>query len=86
MLTELIWSIQGCIAFDITVSMPDTLIKFRNRLIEKGIISTDYVFQSDYVFTSPSLAASVVMGRSANGRTEWKTTDGRCIKDIEEAE
>lgn len=73
------------IAFDITASMPDTLVKFRSRLIEKGIVSTDYVFQNDYIFTSPSLAASVVMGRSANGRTEWKTIDGRCIKDIEEA-
>ena len=73
------------IAFDTTASMPDTLVKFRSRLIEKGIISTDYVFQNDYIFTSPSLAASVVMGRSANGRTEWKTIDGRCIKDIEEA-
>lgn len=73
------------IAFDTTVSMPDTLVKFRSRLIEKGIVSTNYVFQNDYIFTSPSLAASVVMGRSANGRTEWKTIDGRCIKDIEEA-
>ena len=73
------------IAFDTTVSMPDTLVKFRSRLIEKGIVSTDYDFQNDYIFTSPSLAASVVMGRSANGRTEWKTIDGRCIKDIEEA-
>lgn len=73
------------IAFDTTASMPDTLVKFRNRLIEKGIVSTDYIFQNDYIFTSPSLAASVVMGRSANGRTEWKTIDGRCIKDIEEA-
>lgn len=73
------------IAFDTTASMPDALVKFRSRLIEKGIVSTDYVFQNDYIFTSPSLAASVVMGRSANGRTEWKTIDGRCIKDIEEA-
>ena len=57
--------------------------QFRNRLIEKGIVSTDFVFLNDYIFTSPSLAASVVMGRSANGRTEWKTADNKCIKDIE---
>ena len=73
------------IALDTTASMPDTLVKFRNRLIEKGIVSTNYIFQNDYIFTSPSLAASVVMGRSANGRTEWKTIDNRSIKDIEEA-
>lgn len=73
------------IAFDTTASMPDSLVKFRSRLVEKGIVGADFVFQNDYIFTSPSLAASVVMGRSANGRTEWKTIDGRCIKDIEEA-
>ena len=72
------------IAFDTTASMPDTLVKFRNRLINKGIVSTDFVFLNDYIFTSPSLAASVVMGRSANGRTEWKTSDNKNIKDIEE--
>lgn len=72
------------IAFDTTASMPDTLVKFRNRLINKGIVSTDFVFLNDYIFTSPSLAASVVMGRSANGRTEWKTSDNKSIKDIEE--
>lgn len=32
----------------------------------------------DYVFTSPSAAASIVNGRaSANGRLEWKTTEGQ---------
>ncbi len=73
------------IAFDTTASMSDTLVQFRNRLIEKGIVSTDFVFQNDYIFTSPSLAAAVVMGRNANGRTEWKTIDNRSINDIEES-
>ena len=36
------------------------------------------------LFTSPSLAAAVVMGRNANGRTEWKTNEGITIKQIEE--
>ena len=72
------------IAIDTTPSMPESLIKLRNKLIDKGVVSTDFIFQSDYIFTSPSVAASVVMGRSANGRTEWKTIDNRNIKDIEE--
>lgn len=72
------------IAIDTTPSMPDSLIKMRMRLINKGIISSDFIFLTDYIFTSPSVAASIVMGRSANGRTEWKTADNRNIKDIEE--
>jgi hypothetical protein len=72
------------IAVDTTSSMPDSLKKFRKKLIDNEIISSDFIFLSDYLFSSPSLAASVVMGRSANGRTEWKTIDNRSIKDIEE--
>ncbi len=50
------------IAIDTTPSMQDSLIKMRKCLINKGIISSDLIFQTDYIFTSPSVAASVVMG------------------------
>lgn len=73
------------IAIDTTPSMPESLCKLRNKLINKEIINTNFIFQSDYIFTSPSVAAAIVMGRSANGRTEWKTIDKRTIKDIEES-
>lgn len=72
------------IAKDTAPSMASNLIALRNKLIEKNIINRDFVFASDYMFTSPSLAASVVMGRNANGRTEWKNSNNRCIRDIEE--
>ncbi|NBT25225.1 MAG: DUF4357 domain-containing protein [Actinobacteria bacterium] len=39
----------------------------------------------DYLFASPSLAAGVLLGRPANGRVEWKTTDGRTLKDIQDS-
>lgn len=52
--------------------------------MSKGIIDSEFHFLKDYIFTSPSLAAAVVMGRNANGRTEWKTSDHKTIKDIEE--
>jgi hypothetical protein len=73
------------IARDTTPSMPRNLINLRKKLLDKGIVNRDFFFVSDYVFTSPSLAASVVMGRSANGRKEWKTINNKSIKDIEEA-
>ena len=53
-------------------------------MLEKNIINKDFVFVTDYMVTSPSLAAAIVMGRNANGRTEWKNANGKSIKDIEE--
>ncbi len=39
----------------------------------------------DYIFNSPSTAAGVLLGRSANGRLEWQDAAGRTLKDIQEA-
>jgi hypothetical protein len=38
----------------------------------------------DYTFSSPSLAAAVLLARSANGRIEWKDDQGRTLKEIQE--
>lgn len=40
----------------------------------------------DYTFNSPSTASGVLLGRTSNGRVEWKTTDGRTLKSLQEAE
>lgn len=40
----------------------------------------------DYLFNSPSYAATFVLGKSSNGRTEWKDKDGVTLKEIEEKE
>lgn len=47
----------------------------REKLISTGVIS-DYVFNEDYAFASVSLAASVILGRNATGKGEWKTKSG----------
>ena len=47
----------------------------RNQLISDGVIVNDQ-FTSDYDFDSLSLAASVVIGRTANGYREWKDSSG----------
>ena len=72
------------IASTTTPSMSKNLINLRQKLIDTNIINENYVFVKDYKFTSPSLAAAVVMGRNANGRTEWKTEEGNSLKDLEE--
>jgi len=71
------------IADSVTPSFPASSSKRRNMLLESGIIDSNYMFTKDYVFTSPSLAADIVMGRSANGLTEWKTETGTPLKDLQ---
>lgn len=76
---------DSVIASTTTPSMSPTLQKFRNKLLEEKIVDSNFTFTKNYIFTSPSLAAAIVMGRNANGRTEWKTTDQKTIKDFEES-
>ena len=41
------------------------------------------MFTEDYIFSSPSTASSIVLGRNSNGLTEWKLKDGKTLKDFE---
>ena len=43
-----------------------------------------YRLAQDYTFNSPSTAAGVLLGRSANGRIEWKDAKGRSLKESQE--
>lgn len=59
----------------------------RDTLVDQGVIDTlsdHWSFTQDYTFASPSTAAAVIMGRNANGRTEWKTSQGRTLKQMQE--
>jgi Domain of unknown function (DUF4357) len=65
------------------------MFDLRQDLISNGVLvlqSGQFAFSQDYIFSSPSTAAAVVLGRSANGRVEWKAADGRTLKEIQEAE
>ena len=52
-------------------------------MIEKKIIDENYTFTQNWQFSSPSLAADIVLGYSANGRTAWKNEKGISLKEIE---
>lgn len=65
-----------------TPSLSGTLKNLREELVRKGVVFNNQ-FTEDFIFSSPSYAAAVVMGRSANGLTEWKTIDGRILKNLE---
>jgi hypothetical protein len=61
----------------------------RRDLLEAGVLVPDGTalrFTQDYVFTSPTLAAVMILGRHTNGRTKWKDAQGRTLKEIQEAE
>jgi hypothetical protein len=64
---------------------PSVLVQ-RNRLIEEGGLAQDgdkYVFVKDTEFSSPSSAAAVIHGGSANGLTAWVNTNGKPLKDLQ---
>jgi hypothetical protein len=70
-------------------SIHSYLSEMRRSLAESGILKREgdhCVFTQDYLFNSPSTAAGVVLARSANGRTEWQTKDGRSLKEVQEAD
>jgi hypothetical protein len=66
-----------------------SLAQMRSELIRQGVLrdaGSVYELAQDYTFTSPSMASGVLLGRSSNGRVEWRTTDGRTLKSIQDAE
>jgi predicted GIY-YIG superfamily endonuclease len=45
----------------------------RPQLFSNNIIDPDkYIFSQDYLFSSPSAAGAVILGRASNGPKEWK--------------
>lgn len=41
-----------------------------------------YVFVKNHVFSSPSRASSIVLGRNSNGRDDWETKEGKRLGEI----
>jgi len=50
---------------------------------QKANVDENGVLQESVLFKSPSYAAAFVIGGHANGLTEWKTSDGKTLKDLE---
>ncbi len=69
-----------------TNSIHDYMRELRKQLLGKGVLALDgghLVFTQDFRFASPSTAAGVLVGGAANGRTAWKTSDGKTLKTIQ---
>lgn len=61
------------------------LVNLRNELIQSGILVQEgemYQFREDYVFSSPSTAGGVILGRSTNGWTKWRNSNGKTLDEM----
>lgn len=59
--------------------------KQRQNALENGEIveiNGKFILKVSVSFTSPSTAASFVLGHSANGWTEWKNKDGKTLDEL----
>lgn len=64
-------------------SIPNVIKELRERCKQNNEIK-DGVLTRNYLFKSPSYAASFVLGMTTNGKVDWKTEDGTSLKMIEE--
>ena len=74
---------------DETKSIHKGMSNLRADLLQQEVVVKEngrFVFAENYVFSSPSTAAGVVQGRAANGREDWKTENGKTLKQIQTAE
>lgn len=62
-------------------------LALRDALVDRGVLVRNedrFVFAQDYAFDSPSAAAQVVQGRTANGRVDWRDEGGVSLKELQE--
>ncbi len=68
-------------------SISASISELRAKLVASGVIIEQgggLLFAQNYDFNSPSKAACVILGRSANGRKEWADKNGKTLKEIQE--
>lgn len=77
------------VADPVTNSYPKTIQKLRDTLVNSDVIikvGDKLIIKRDYLFSSSSAAAMIIMGRSANGLFEWKLKSGQTLRDFESGE
>ncbi len=65
---------------------PYVIAQRKQLIADTTLVEKDgfLVFTKDAEFSSPSSAAVVIHGGSANGLTAWKTEDGKTLKQLDE--
>jgi hypothetical protein len=73
--SEMVLSNTSCRSNNIRIDLE------KEKIIQR--YKDKYVFLQNYLFTSPSAAASVILGRQSNGRIEWKKENGQTLADYQ---
>lgn len=71
---------------DVYTTFPSDLDHLRDSLIQTGKLhfierKNIFVVTEDITFSNASQAATIALGRLANGMLEWKDAFGRCLQD-----
>lgn len=69
-------------------SQHDFYLRQRNDLIADGVLAVEgdhLKLTRDHLFSAPSAAAAILLGRTSNGRKEWKDEYGRTLAMIQDA-
>lgn len=64
---------------DVPIAEANSPDRYQVKLIESGVVREDgeaLIFAEDHLFRSPSMAATVLIGKTANGWVEWKNEQG----------
>lgn len=72
---------------DLKPSMPNGYKELRDKLVNNGTLVLEgdkYIFKKNAIFDTASPAASVIVGSSISGPQNWKNSDGKTLKTIEE--
>ena len=59
--------------------------RFRQKLFDSGVLKQEEgkaIVQKDHIFSSPSMAAIALLGRTANGWKEWKSSNGQTLDQL----
>ncbi|MGD9928490.1 MAG: GIY-YIG nuclease family protein [Mangrovibacterium sp.] len=68
-------------------SCTETYRNMRRKLLETKIMiesGDKLLFAEDAIFSSPSAASNMILGRNSNGFTEWVNKEGLSFKEIQE--
>lgn len=86
---------EGFVVFEGSIARGDEVssvgagtTRLRARLVREGVLVPDKEnlrLTKTFLFDSPSTAAAVLLGRTANGRVEWKDQQGRTLKQVQQA-
>ena len=79
---------EGFVVLKGSIISPDddnTIPPGVKKLRQASQIDSDHVLQEDVLLGSPSSVAMFVIGKSSNGWTAWKTSDGKTLHDLENA-